>query len=98
MQLSSTHLHVAVSHHTSPHTRPDELAVEPPALLLCCCACDVSAGCQVGSYSALFVRLLMALSAPISWPIGKLLDWLLGSEHSVGDEPCFRLSSAALFG
>lgn len=42
-----------------------------------------SYGLQVGSYSALFVRLLMALSSPISWPIGKLLDRLLGEEHSV---------------
>jgi hypothetical protein len=42
-----------------------------------------SYGLQVGSYSALLVRLLMGLSAPISWPISKLLDWILGEERSV---------------
>jgi CBS domain containing-hemolysin-like protein len=44
-----------------------------------------SYGLQVGSYSALLVRLLMGLSAPISWPISKLLDWILGEERSVSD-------------
>jgi hypothetical protein len=44
-----------------------------------------SYGLQVGSYSALLVRLLMGISAPISWPISKLLDWILGDERSVGD-------------
>jgi hypothetical protein len=28
------------------------------------------------------VRGLMALTSPISWPLGRLLDWLLGSEHT----------------
>jgi hypothetical protein len=42
-----------------------------------------SYGLQVGSYSALFVRLLLFLAAPISWPIGKVLDWLLGGEQTV---------------
>ncbi|WIA39954.1 hypothetical protein OEZ86_013385 [Tetradesmus obliquus] len=41
-----------------------------------------SYGLQVGSYSALLVRGLMGLSAPISWPISKLLDWILGEERS----------------
>jgi len=40
-------------------------------------------GLMVGAYSAWFVRLLMILTMPISWPIAKLLDVLLGSEHSV---------------
>jgi hypothetical protein len=42
-----------------------------------------SYGLQVGSYSALFVRLLLFLAAPIAWPIGKVLDWLLGGEQTV---------------
>ena len=59
-------------------------------------------GLMVGAYSAWFVRLLMTLTMPISWPIAKLLDLLLGSEHSVRsrgecaedipsgeDEPCW---------
>ena len=41
---------------------------------------------MVGAYSAWFVRLLMLLAMPISWPIAKLLDLLLGSEHSVCDQ------------
>lgn len=39
-------------------------------------------GLQVGAYSAWFVRLLMILTAPISWPIAKVLDWVLGPDHS----------------
>jgi hypothetical protein len=31
----------------------------------------------------LVVPLLMALSSPISWPISKLLDWILGEERLV---------------
>lgn len=52
--------------------------------MLWLCMCVFGYACvQVGSYSALFVRLLMMLSAPITWPIGKLLDWLLGDEQTV---------------
>jgi metal transporter CNNM len=29
------------------------------------------------------VRLLMWCTAPVSWPIGKGLDWLLGKEQPV---------------
>ncbi|GAX79404.1 hypothetical protein CEUSTIGMA_g6845.t1 [Chlamydomonas eustigma] len=39
-------------------------------------------GLMVGAYSAWFVRLLMLLTLPLSWPIAKLLDLLLGSDHS----------------
>lgn len=42
-----------------------------------------AAAVQVGSYSAWFVRLLMFVSAPVTWPIGRLLDWLLGDEQTV---------------
>lgn len=48
-------------------------------------------GLQVGAYSAWFVNLLMTITYPISYPIGKLLDSLLGSDHSA----LFRLVSMA---
>lgn len=38
-------------------------------------------GLAIGYYCAWLVRLLMAATSPISWPIGKLLDFLLGAEH-----------------
>lgn len=40
-------------------------------------------GLAIGAWTAWFVRFLMVVSAPISWPISKLLDYLLGSEHTV---------------
>ncbi|KAG2489018.1 hypothetical protein HYH03_012456 [Edaphochlamys debaryana] len=39
-------------------------------------------GLKVGAYSAWFVRLLMCLCSPVAWPIGKLLDFLLGPDHT----------------
>ncbi|KAL3148855.1 hypothetical protein ABBQ32_001729 [Trebouxia sp. C0010 RCD-2024] len=39
-------------------------------------------GLAIGAWTAWFVRFLMAASSPISWPISKLLDYLLGSEHT----------------
>ncbi|GLC43679.1 hypothetical protein PLESTM_001503800 [Pleodorina starrii] len=39
-------------------------------------------GLKVGAYSAWFVRILMTLCSPIAWPIGKLLDFMLGPDHS----------------
>eukprot|EP00884_Botryococcus_braunii_P005986 jgi/Botrbrau1/15389/Bobra.43_2s0017.1 len=38
-------------------------------------------GLAVGAYSAWLVRLLIYLVGVISFPISKLLDWSLGSEH-----------------
>lgn len=38
-------------------------------------------GLFVGATCAPFVRLLMALCSPVAWPLGKLLDWLLGHQH-----------------
>ncbi|KAL3133531.1 hypothetical protein ABBQ38_007384 [Trebouxia sp. C0009 RCD-2024] len=49
-------------------------------------------GLAIGAWTAWFVRFLMAASSPISWPISKLLDYLLGSEHTVRPP-----SSTALF-
>lgn len=38
-------------------------------------------GLFVGATCAPFVRLLMALCSPVAWPLGKLLDWVLGHQH-----------------
>jgi metal transporter CNNM len=38
-------------------------------------------GLAIGYYSAWLVRALMLLTSPLSWPIGKLLDFVLGAEH-----------------
>ena len=40
---------------------------------------------QIGASSAWFVRALMFVCSPLAWPIGKLLDILLGGEHTVGE-------------
>eukprot|EP00882_Tetradesmus_deserticola_P024368 GHRQ01026629.1.p1 GENE.GHRQ01026629.1~~GHRQ01026629.1.p1 ORF type:complete len:237 (+),score=110.85 GHRQ01026629.1:423-1133(+) len=39
-------------------------------------------GLAIGYYCSWLVRGLMALTSPISWPVGRLLDWLLGSTHT----------------
>ena len=39
-------------------------------------------GLAVGAYSAWFVQVLMALTSPLSYPLSRLLDWVLGSEHT----------------
>jgi len=39
-------------------------------------------GLLIGTYMAWPVRILMLLTFPISWPISKLLDFVLGGEHS----------------
>ncbi|CAL8472218.1 g11760 [Coccomyxa elongata] len=38
-------------------------------------------GLAIGAYSAWFVRILIWVVGIISFPISKVLDWLLGSEH-----------------
>jgi hypothetical protein len=46
--------------------------------------CDPDMMClQVGAYSAWFVRALMLVCSPIAYPIARLLDFVLGAEHSV---------------
>ena len=40
-------------------------------------------GLAIGAYSAWFVRALMVAVGVVSWPISKVLDHLLGSEHGV---------------
>lgn len=39
-------------------------------------------GLAIGSYSTWLVRFLIILGFPVSWPISKLLDKLLGENHS----------------
>ncbi|KAF5024298.1 hypothetical protein F66182_3628 [Fusarium sp. NRRL 66182] len=38
-------------------------------------------GLPIGGYMSGPVLLLMYLTGPISWPIAKLLDWILGEDH-----------------
>ena len=40
-------------------------------------------GLAIGAYSAWFVRVLIWVVGIVSWPISKVLDYLLGSEHGV---------------
>jgi len=35
----------------------------------------------IGSFFAPFIKCMMVLTAPISWPMAKLLDWIIGSEN-----------------
>ncbi|KAF4964936.1 hypothetical protein FSARC_7208 [Fusarium sarcochroum] len=38
-------------------------------------------GLPIGGYMSTPVLLLMYITAPVSWPIAKLLDWILGEDH-----------------
>ncbi|KAK7409012.1 cell agglutination protein Mam3 [Neonectria punicea] len=38
-------------------------------------------GLQIGGYMSTPVLMLMYLTGPLSWPIAKLLDWILGEDH-----------------
>jgi metal transporter CNNM len=40
-------------------------------------------GLVIGANLAWLVRVLMVVCSPVAWPVGKLLDWLLGPEHHV---------------
>jgi CBS domain containing-hemolysin-like protein len=40
-------------------------------------------GLAVGAYSAWLVRILILAVGIVSYPISKLLDWCLGSDHGV---------------
>lgn len=40
-------------------------------------------GLAIGASLAWLVRIIMALCSPIAWPLGKLLDVLLGTEQHV---------------
>jgi len=40
-------------------------------------------GMSIGGHSAPVVRLFMWVTSPLSWPMGKALDWILGSENSL---------------
>lgn len=40
-------------------------------------------GLAVGAYSAWFVQILMYLCFVLAWPISKILDFVLGSNHTV---------------
>jgi metal transporter CNNM len=47
-------------------------------------------GLHIGAYCSWLVRLIMLISFPISWPVGKLLDWLLGSDTALFQRPELR--------
>ncbi|KAG1681362.1 hypothetical protein FOA52_007410 [Chlamydomonas sp. UWO 241] len=38
-------------------------------------------GLAIGASLSWLVRLLMVICCPIAWPVGRMLDWLLGSDH-----------------
>lgn len=40
-------------------------------------------GLQIGAYLSYLVRFLMLVTGIITWPIGKLLDWLLGEQSAL---------------
>lgn len=40
-------------------------------------------GLAVGAHAAWFVRILMMIFAVVAYPISKVLDYLLGAEHTV---------------
>lgn len=41
------------------------------------------AGPPAGAYLAVPVRILMFVTGPVTWPISKLLDWILGEESAL---------------
>lgn len=70
-----------VSYRPTPtHSKPQcmQRLTDHSAHMYCLC---FRYGLAIGYYCAWLVRVLMAATSPISWPIGKLLDFLLGSDH-----------------
>ena len=53
-------------------------------------------GLQIGAYSAWFVRILLWVVGIVSFPISKVLDYLLGSEHGVSNPMCMALRCGRL--
>eukprot|EP01026_Neomeris_dumetosa_P066555 TRINITY_DN6451_c0_g2_i1.p1 TRINITY_DN6451_c0_g2~~TRINITY_DN6451_c0_g2_i1.p1 ORF type:complete len:351 (-),score=32.29 TRINITY_DN6451_c0_g2_i1:342-1394(-) len=39
-------------------------------------------GLAIGAYSVPMVWMLMVVSSPVSWTLGKVLDWILGPHHT----------------
>lgn len=48
---------------------------------VCCVLWQHRYGVAIGSTLAPLVRVLMVLCSPITWPLGKLLDCILGHEN-----------------
>ena len=55
-------------------------------------------GLQIGAYSAWFVHILLWMVGIISFPISKVLDYLLGSEHGVSNPLCITLKEMQVLG
>ena len=55
-------------------------------------------GLQIGAYSAWFVHILLWMVGIISFPISKVLDYLLGSEHGVSNPMCMALKEMRVLG
>lgn len=75
---------LAVQAHTiCPITAAVDLAALRRAMCcaVCCVSCKHRYGVAIGSTLAPLVRVLMLLCAPITWPLGKLLDLVLGHEN-----------------
>lgn len=66
----------------SQHLYPFNAAPIDVAVQYCCHLLLRRYGLAIGYYCSWLVRALMLLTSPISWPLGKLLDVLLGKEHT----------------
>jgi hypothetical protein len=61
---------------------PAHCAVQPHSQHPCIPCRAHRYGLAIGASLSWLVRLLMVLCSPIAWPVGRMLDWLLGSDHS----------------